>query len=665
MKRKDGNGAVFSAFIEFFIAAFLLLCCGWLIYANTREVTPEQLALLRMKFMPDIRGFLRPELRERTAFIWLALLAVPLSIAVIYLSNRLVKADKLFRIGRSPSGIVILNIFILTLLVSCFYQPHIQPQFMYILFDPVWNYLFLLLLASALTVFMTYALFKFDFNKWSRSIFLPLLLFIPFLQVLSCRIYTLNRIDHAVPFHPNIIAYAVSQAAAGNTDYHQYGFYPRLLAPFFRINPPNLLNISAVMGILFIAGCFAVYRALFRNVKNKLLVPAFAVVFFLTTGPWSFLDIEKPQTSIDPYFAYYPVRFIFPALAVWFFYAQSFFRGKYSIFLCGILAGVSLWWNFDSGVAVCGAFFALLFLELVFSRKRFAVFQFLAFLIAASLAFLALLIIFSMQQGELISPAESLKYVKLFSRSGYMMLPLPAIPAPWCWFAGIYLLGIIIGLRSFIAGKFSVSAKMSLFLSVLGIGLFTYYQGRSHLHNLPAVIWPALLLMFIYADRLLRGIKSGMVSNYFKPLLLPVVFPACCALITVVWGSPMLITGVEHTCRYAAKADDSCLLEQNVRFILANSGENKVANIVSDMQGVYYAETGLRAGIPDFNLVEIFFIADWSRIVQELDKADAPLFIARRHLAPWVYEHYTLKAVSGDGSLFYFVPRPGRLKRTH
>jgi hypothetical protein len=566
--QKDYNGVIFSTFIELFVAVFLLICCGWLIYSNTSEVSPEQLSSIVKKFVPSVRGLFLPELRERTTFIWLTLLTVPVSIGIIYLGNKLADTGKPLSAGHLSRGIIILNIIIMVLLFTCFYQPRIKPQFMYILFDPIWNYFFLLLLASALTVFMTYALFKFDFNRCWRNILLPLLLFIPFLQVLSCRIYTLNLVDHAIPFHPNIIAYAVSQAAAGNTDYHQYGFYPRILAPFFKINPPNMLNISIIMGILFIAACFAVYWTLFRNVKNKILVLAFAFVFFLTSGTWSFLDIGKPQTSIDPYFAYYPIRFIFPALAVLFFYVQSFFREKYYICICGALAGLSLWWNFDSGVAVFGAFFALTFLELVFSRKRPAVMQFLFFLLAATAAFLVLMTIFSIQQGELISPAESLKYVKLFSRSGYMMLPLPEIPAPWCGFAGIYLLGIIIGLRSFIGGKFSVFAKMSLFLSVLGTGLFTYYQGRSHIHNLPAVIWPALLLMFIYADRLIREIKSGMISSYFKPFLIPVAFPVFCALITIIWGSPMLISGIERTCRNAVKADDSCLLEQNVRFIL-------------------------------------------------------------------------------------------------
>ena len=75
------------------------------------------------------------------------------------------------------------------------------------------------------------------------------------------------------------------------------------------------------------------------------------------------------------------------------------------------------------------------------------------------------------------------------------------------------------------------------------------------------------------------------------------------------------------------------------------------------MQGVYYAETGLRAGIDNFNLVEVFFIEDWIRIVNELHKAKVPLFIARRRIAPWLYKVYTLKAVSKDGSLFYLVPK--------
>ena len=346
-----------------------------------------------------------------------------------------------------------------------------------------------------------------------------------------------------------------------------------------------MLNISLVMAVLFISACLSIYWVLLKNIKNKVLVLGFAFVFFLASGTWSFLDVYKTQVTIDPYFAYYPIRFIFPALAVLFFYCQAFFKKQYFIFICGIMTGISLWWNFDSGVAVAGAFSVLMLLELVFSRNRSSVVQFLSFFIPAVFSFLFLLVIFSIQQGKIISPAETLKYVKLFSTSGFMMLPMPGMPAPWCVFLGLYLLGIVMGLRSFIAGKFTVLAKMSLFLAVLELALFTYYQGRSHIHNLPAVIWPALVLLFIYSDRIIRLFRSGLVSKYYKLLLLPAFFVSFCALVTIIVGGKMLVSGVERTCHGLTNIDNPCLLEQNIRFILANAADHKEVNILSDYAG--------------------------------------------------------------------------------
>lgn len=661
VKRTDYNKEIFSRFIELFIVIFILICCGWLIYTNTREISPEQVSAVRKTFMPGKQHLLFPEFREHITFIVLTLLSVPLCIAVIYSGRKLRNIRKLSDIC-SSYGIIALNVFVLLLVFTCLYQPYIYPQFMYILFDPVWNYHFLLLTVIILTVFIIYAIFKWNLNKWTHGI-LILLLFIPLLQVLTCRLYSsLELVCNSVPAHPNIVAYAISQAAAGNTDYHQYGFYARMLAPFFRINSPNMLNISIAMAFLFLTAVLAIYWVLFRNVKNKILVPAFAFIFFLTSNTWAFLHVDKLASCIEPYFAYYPVRFMFPALAVLFFYVQACFKKKYFIFICGILSGISLWWNFDSGTAVAGAFSALMFLELVFSRSRSSSVQLLSFFISAGLAFLVLLFVFSIQQGEIISPEETFKYIKIFSSLGFMMMPLPGLPAPWCFFIGIYLLGIIIGLRSFIIGRFSISAKMSLFLSVLGIGLFTYYQGRSHIYSLPPVIWPALLLMFIHTDRVIRLVRNGLVSKYFKLLLAPAVFMSFCAMVTIIAGGKMITLGVERTFRCMASVDNPCLLEQNVRFIMANVNDHKVINIVSDMQGVYYAETGLKAGIGNFDVVELFFIEDWTRVVNELRKASVPLFIEqqgkqRKQIVPWIYEYYILKAVSRDGSLFYFVPK--------
>lgn len=419
-----------------------------------------------------------------------------------------------------------------------------------------------------------------------------------------------------------------------------------------------MFNISIVMALLFGVGCLSVYWVLFRCMKNKALIPAFALVLFLTTGgTWFFSNDGRMQISIEPYFAYYPVRFIFPALSALLFSCSIFLSKKIIALLCGILAGVGLWWNIDSGIAVCGAFITVMVLELIFSKERRpCVKQLTSFSLSAFAAFAALLVIFSIQQGCIISPVESLKYIKLFSSSGFGMLPLPKQPAPWCVLVGIYLLCIIVGLRLFISGRVSIFAKMSIFLSVLGIGLFTYYQGRSHVWNLSLVIWPALMLMFIYTDRIIRLVKAGLINGAFKILIFPAVFFAVCAMMTIACGSKMIAADIARTCRGVFTPDDACQLEQDIRFILANVGDKKRANIVSDMQGVYYAETGLRAGIDNFGMVELFFVKDWIRIGEELKKAEVPLFISKQRFVNSIYKYYKLEAVSKDGELIYLVP---------
>ena len=657
MKREDYSGAIFLTFVEFLFAAFLLICCGGLIYFSAHETSPAELSLLRLEFMPSIRGVLSPELKERTTFIYLTLFCIPVCFAVIYICGVFRDIKPQIEISSMLKKTIFMNFFILIIIGVCFLWPQfpsVFPKFIYLLFGPVLNHYALLFLALAISLIAIYELIKVNLNFYFNKFLFPLLTLIPLLQILYGRIYTLDLVSIEVPDHPNIIAYALSQAAAGCTEYHQYGFYQRMLAPVFKMISSTMLNISIVMAFLFWVGCLSVYWVLFRCMKNKVLIPAFAFVLFLTT---TFNNDGRMQVSIDPYFAYYPIRFFFPALSVLFFASLIFFRGKYIIVLCGILTGLGIWWNIDSGVPVFGAFFAVICLEFIFSKERLPVLmQLLSFCISFFFIFLVLLIIFSIQQGCVISSAESLKYINLFSSAGFMMIPLPKLPAPWCVFAGIYLLGIIIGLHSFISGRFNILAKMSIFLSVLGLGLFTYYQGRSHIYNLSPVIWPALMLMFIYTDRLARLVKTKLINGSFKLLIFPAVFFAVCAMMTIVYDGKIIATGVVRTCQSILNPNTACQLEQQIQFIQANVGDKKMVNIISDMSGVYYAETGLRSEIDNLCLFELFFIKDWVRIGDELKNAKAPLFISKQRFVDSIYKYYKLEAVSKDGELISLIP---------
>ena len=88
----------------------------------------------------------------------------------------------------------------------------------------------------------------------------------------------------------------------------------------------------------------------------------------------------------------------------------------------------------------------------------------------------------------------------------------------------IYLLGMGFGLQAFLDGNRNTFARLSMFLGILGTGLFTYYQGRSHDYNLLSVCWPAVLLGFLFADRLLLAIRARLLPRQLCWLALPAVY---------------------------------------------------------------------------------------------------------------------------------------------
>ncbi|MFA7230455.1 MAG: hypothetical protein WC071_04235 [Victivallaceae bacterium] len=661
-KNGEYNSDFFSTFAEWLCIALILICVGALIYLNVCETSVAEVSRVAQELVPGMRKDLAPEHREQVTFVALSLISPIICIAIIYICRIFkFKLKQNLPERRMTGWIIGMNIFILTLAATCFLG---KRQFMYMLFTPIWENYFLLALVMLLSMMMIYVLLRFDLHSVKHKLFCFLLFSIPLIQIFCCRLYTLDRIDmNQETFHLNIIAYAISQAVAGASDYHQYGFYARMLTPVFKVINPSIFNISVVMGILFFIACLAIYRVMLRCIKNKILILGFAIILFFTTGSWGFLHLSE-NLQMDPYYAYYPIRFICPALALMLFcYLSSTRPKRYLMVSCGAVAGISLFWNLDSGLSIVGAFAATMLFQVFFSSNRRTVAkQFLAVSISGVCTILTLLTLLSIQQGSILSPQESLKYIQIFSSVGFMMLPMPGLPASWCFFTGIYLLGLLIGLRSFMAGRFEPWAKMSIFLSVLGIGLFTYYQGRSHIYNLPTVIWPSLLLLFIYTDRIIRLIKLKLINSWFKLLLLPAVLFMVCSIVTFACDFKMITAGIKRTFRGIAEVGNVNPLEANIRFILKNAGDKKMVNILSDMQGIYYAETGLRAGISDFGMIETLLKKDQARIASELFKAKYPLFISvppgfASKVPPWAHKLYRLDAISNDGLLFYFTPK--------
>ena len=78
---------------------------------------------------------------------------------------------------------------------------------------------------------------------------------------------------------------------------------------------------------------------------------------------------------------------------------------------------------------------------------------------------------------------------------GFMMLPLPPWPDAWYCVAAGYVIALLLGLIQLRQGHALGRVLPLLYLSLLGAGLFTYYQGRSHFFNLVSVSWPLIPLL--------------------------------------------------------------------------------------------------------------------------------------------------------------------------
>lgn len=661
MIKKDSTREIFAIIFEFLIAAFCLSCIGYIIFHLVPGVNEKEKARITAEFIPRVKNLLLPEYQERTTFVMVVLLSPLLCWGSILCCKNIIRtvmasAANCSRMRQYYSFSISVALILLATVNFIF-----DPQFLSVLFMPVMKNPLITCLICLITAIAIPLTIKFNLNRYLLKGLPPVLLILPLLQILCCRIYTLDRLVNEYDDHINIVSYALSQAVAGLNDYHIYGFYCRMLAPLLSLTGTGVFNISIIMGILYMVAIFCIYWTMFRIIKNKIWVIGFALILFYIFGMSVFLH-HNSSFKLDPYFAYFPIRLFCPAIALLCYYMLITSKQKYWIAACGSVAGCGLLWNVDSGIATAGAFGGVLFAEFIFtSGKKEAFRRIVLYVISLSVALFLTFALLWIHNGNPPPVISLLKYLNIFYSGGYMMLPMPGMPAAWCFIAGIYVLGLTAGIHDFAAGKFNIVSRMNLFLSVLGIGLFAYYQGRSHIFNLPSVCWPAMMILFIFTDHLIRLAKAKLIDGSFKILLFPALFLAICAFVSFPFDVIRLSSGISRTMNGIIEMQQINPMEADVRFILANAGNNKVVNILSDMQGVYYAETGLRAGIDNFSVVEQLLEKDRVRTFTELQTAKSPLFVSafpdkKAKVPAWIYEHYKLEAVNHNGSLLYFVP---------
>ncbi|HOG65570.1 MAG TPA: hypothetical protein PLD82_09065, partial [Spirochaetota bacterium] len=120
------------------------------------------------------------------------------------------------------------------------------------------------------------------------------------------------------------------------------------------------------------------------------------------------------------------------------------------------------------------------------------------------------------RSGQFPDFSGALSYIGIFYSSGLAMMPLPLFHT-WELVAVIYIGAITLacctrlfrGTRPAPSGSFDPAILLTL--SLLGILLFSYYQGRSHDWNLYKVWWPAFIILTLATDRLWKAATNRIL----------------------------------------------------------------------------------------------------------------------------------------------------------
>jgi hypothetical protein len=321
--------------------------------------------------------------------------------------------------------------------------------------------------------------------------------------------------------HFDAVFYSVSQVLGGKTllvdCISQYGLYPHFLEPILRLVGGTILNFSILMSLLLGLCFFGLWIVFKQVVKNRMI----AFLGFLTVI-YTVFQVKIFTGFFDPYYQYFPIRLLFTYLML--FLITNYFIKPRAYLYYGMLfcAACGFLWNMDTGlVAFFSVVLALIYSELISgTNNRWRQVQKSLQHISKSIGMVVVVVsIYSLyafiRSGHFPNFAEFALYQKLFYENGFAMIPMPPVH-PWWIVVAIYLIGLLYSLSHIIhpLEKADFKAVIIFFVAILGIGVFSYYQGRSHDFNLVTVSYPAWILVTIFADVLWEKIIASKTGDF-------------------------------------------------------------------------------------------------------------------------------------------------------
>jgi hypothetical protein len=255
---------------------------------------------------------------------------------------------------------------------------------------------------------------------------------------------------------------------------------------------------STMVAITFLAmlAIYGVIRRVCRSAIGALLLflPFLATSCFLIRGTPTF------RYSFVDYFGVFPLRYAGPYFVAFLLARHlSGARPRSAIWIF-LAAGLTLLNNGDFGVPALGATVIALVLAADQPRTRGWWGQ-LAFEAVGGLlaAYLLVAIVTLARTSEFPDPGLLFHYARLFALAGYAMLPMPWFGfwvAIYLTFCAALVVATIMALRRV---EDRVSIGMLVWIGIFGLGIGSYYAGRSHEEVLIAIFsaWSLAIVLLL------------------------------------------------------------------------------------------------------------------------------------------------------------------------
>jgi hypothetical protein len=219
-------------------------------------------------------------------------------------------------------------------------------------------------------------------------------------------------------------------------------------------------------------------------------------------------------------------------------------------------------------------------------------------------------------------------------------------------------------------------------LSVLGLGLFSYYQGRSHDHNLPSVWWPAFILLTIFVDMIYgriispSNVKMSMVAHLKEKgpelaVFLVLFFFLSSSVASIISRSDFLMNMLKDklkdqqtTPSLVVKRNTAPppVLKRSIDFIKSNTVAGEQVYILAYYYAaLYYMNSHTTNPIKVPGMSELFLRSDYDKIIGYFRNAkETKVFVdvigseVDAEIVQEIVKYYSLVQVSPDKTIFLF-----------